>query len=151
MVKSLAQKLALIGLNPVSINADNISKSVNAYYTINGFVSKVDVNIGKYVSPTDVLFELINPDDIHLALSVFQKDVPLLDIGQQVVASTTHNNGRKYPAEIILISRDINSDGAVEVHCHAITSENSQSPLQQNIVLKNAYALLMKMKNTGED
>ena len=71
MVKSLAQKLALIGLNPVSINADNISKSVNAYSPINGFVSKVDVNIGKYVSPTDVLFELINPDDIHLALSVF--------------------------------------------------------------------------------
>ena len=33
----------------------------------------------------------------------------------------------------------------------SITSENGQSLMQQNIVLKNAYALLMKMKNTGEE
>ena len=39
---------------------------------INGFVSEVNVNIGKYVNPSDVLFELVNPDDIHLALTVFE-------------------------------------------------------------------------------
>jgi hypothetical protein len=36
-------------------------------------VSKVNVNIGKYVNPSDVLFELINPDDIHLNLKVYEK------------------------------------------------------------------------------
>jgi membrane fusion protein, heavy metal efflux system len=216
MVKSLDQKLVLIGLNPERINADNISKSVNVYSPINGFVSKVDVNIGRYVGPTDVLFELINPEDIHLALSVFQKDVPLLSIGQQVVATTANDADKKYLAQIILISRDISADGSVEVHCHfkhmekslipgmfmnaeiethtedavtvpeeavvmyekknyvfkakgnnqfellevqtgasangwvSITSKNSQSVLEQDIVLKNAYALLMTMKNKAE-
>jgi membrane fusion protein, heavy metal efflux system len=32
----------------------------------------------------------------------------------------------------------------------SIISENGPSFLQNNIVLKNAYALLMKMKNTAE-
>ena len=32
---------------------------------------KVNVNIGKYVNPSDILFELINPEDIHLNLTVF--------------------------------------------------------------------------------
>jgi cobalt-zinc-cadmium efflux system membrane fusion protein len=118
MVKALAEKLHLIGINTTDINAGNISRTVNIYSPINGFVSKVNVNIGKYVSPTDVLFELVNPTDIHLALSVFQKDVPALGIGQNVTAYTVNNPERKYPAKIILISRDIDANGSVAVHCH---------------------------------
>jgi cobalt-zinc-cadmium efflux system membrane fusion protein len=34
---------------------------------------KVNVNIGKYVTPSDILFEIVNPSDIHLALTVFEK------------------------------------------------------------------------------
>jgi len=43
--------------------------------TINGYVSKVNVNTGKYVQPTETLFELIDPDDIHVALTIFEKDL----------------------------------------------------------------------------
>ncbi|MFI5192485.1 MAG: efflux RND transporter periplasmic adaptor subunit [Chitinophagales bacterium] len=217
LAKSLGQKLALIGINPEKINEDNISKSVNIYSPINGFVSKVDVNIGKYVSPTDVLFELINPEDIHLTLSVFQKDISLLTIGQHVITYTANNPETKYEAHIILISRNVTPDGSVEVHCHfkhhdktlipgmfvnaeiethasdavtvpedavvmydkkqyifvvrgnnqfqmmevqtgtiengsiVVMSDNNPVLLKQHIVLKNAYALLMKMKNTDEE
>jgi cobalt-zinc-cadmium efflux system membrane fusion protein len=217
LVKALSQKLSLIGLNPEKINEDNISRSVNIYSPINGFVSKINVNIGKYVSPTDVLFELINPDDIHLALMVFQKDIPLLSIGQSVITYTPNNPDKKYMAKIILFSRDVSENGSVEVHCHfehhdktlvpgmfmnaeietqiqnavtvpedaivlyekkqyvflskgdnqyeideiktgavyngfvVIDSEKSDRLLKQDIVLKNAYTLLMKMKNTGEE
>ena len=63
-----------------------MSRSINVYSSIDGFVSKVNVNIGKYVNPTDVLFELINPEDIHLNLKVFEKDLDKLSIGQKIVA-----------------------------------------------------------------
>lgn len=49
------------------------------------------MNIGKYVAPTDVLFELVNPDDIHLALTVFEKDFDKLFIGQKLLLTTTIN------------------------------------------------------------
>ena len=54
---------------------NNISKSVTIYSPIDGYVSKVNVNIGKYLNPTDILFELINPDDIHLNLKVYEKEI----------------------------------------------------------------------------
>jgi membrane fusion protein, heavy metal efflux system len=38
------------------------------------------VNTGEYVQPCDVLFELIDPSDIHAALTVFQKDVSRVSI-----------------------------------------------------------------------
>ena len=45
--------------SPEQLNEDNLSRNVNVYSSINGFVSRVNVNIGKYVNPSDVLFELI--------------------------------------------------------------------------------------------
>lgn len=117
-MSALAEKLKLISINPNSLTAQGISKSINIYSSINGFVSKVNVNIGKYVNPADVLFELINPEGIHLNLMVFEKDVSKLSIGQKVMAFTNTNPEKKYPCEIILISKDINAEGVSEVHCH---------------------------------
>lgn len=118
IMNALAEKLKLININPVTLSSGNISKSINIYSSINGFVSKVNVNIGKYVNPADVLFELINPEDIHLNLMVFEKDVAKLSIGQTVKAFTNTNPGKQYPCEIILISKNISAEGTSEVHCH---------------------------------
>jgi cobalt-zinc-cadmium efflux system membrane fusion protein len=118
-LNALAEKLRLIHINPRTLSEKNISKSVNILSPIDGFVSKVNVNIGKYVTPADILFELINPDDIHLNLKVFEKDIIGLFIGQKVIAYTNSQTDKKHECEIILISKDIATDEhSTEVHCH---------------------------------
>ncbi len=115
----LGEKLKLINVNPNSLSEKNISKSVNMYSPINGFVSKVNVNIGKYVNPSDVLFELINPSDIHLNLKIFEKDITKLSIGQKLVAYTNNQPENKHKCEILLISKDLSIDEhSADVHCH---------------------------------
>lgn len=116
--KALAEKLRLIGLEPTQLSEDNLSRSVRVLSPIDGFVSAVHANIGKYVTPTDVLFELVNPKDIHLNLKVFEKDVPLLRVGQPIRAYAPDRPQQVHTGEIILISRNIGPDRAVEVHCH---------------------------------
>jgi membrane fusion protein, heavy metal efflux system len=118
MKNSLSEKLKLININPTSLDVNKICKEVNIYSNISGFVSKVNVNIGKYVAATDVLFELINPTDIHLNLKVFEKDVAKIAIGQKLLAYNNTNPNKKHPCEIILISKDVSADGIAEVHCH---------------------------------
>lgn len=118
MLSSLGEKLKLIGKNPSSISEKNISRSISIYAPIDGFVTKVNVNIGKYVSPTDVLFELVNPADIHLAINVFEKDLNKLFIGQEVVTYTNNDPKNKHLAEILLIGKDLGEDRSTEVHCH---------------------------------
>ncbi|WP_117590196.1 efflux RND transporter periplasmic adaptor subunit [Chryseobacterium aquaticum] len=118
MMNTLAEQLQLVNINPINLNSGNIRKSVPVYSTINGFVSKVNVNIGKFVNPSDVLFELINPNDIHLNLKVYEKDLQMLKIGQRFTAYTNTQPEKKYGGEIILISKDINADGTADVHCH---------------------------------
>ncbi len=117
-IQALAEKLKLINIDPNALSAKNLSKSIAIKSNITGFVSKVNANIGKYINPSEVLFELINPTDIHLNIRVFEKDVARLAIGQKVLAYSNAEPEKKYHCEIILISKDIGADGTTEVHCH---------------------------------
>lgn len=117
-VQSLSEKLRLIGIDPSKLSADKITSKVEIHSPIDGYVSKVNVNVGKYLSPNDILFELINPDDIHLNIQIFQKDIPYVSVGQKVVAYTNEHPEIKHHAEIILTGRGLNESKAVDVHCH---------------------------------
>ncbi|WP_313599244.1 efflux RND transporter periplasmic adaptor subunit [Epilithonimonas vandammei] len=127
LMNSLAQQLRLININPESLKSGSITKSVPVYSSINGFVSKVNVNIGKYVNPSDVLFELINPDDIHLNLKAYEKDLENLKKGQRFATYTNADPSKKYYGEILLISKDI-MGGLAEVYCHFNKYDHSLVP-----------------------
>jgi len=118
VLRALGEKLKLIQIDPLQLNESNISRSISVLSPITGFVSSVKVNIGKYVTPADVLFELVDPEDIHLNLRVFEKDVAKLSIGQPLTAYTIHAPDARYPCEIMLISQSLSEDRTVEVHCH---------------------------------
>ena len=140
LIRSLEEKLKLIRINPNSLDENKISKSINIYSPIDGFVTKVNVNTGKYVTPSDVLFELVNPTDIHLNLRVFEKDLDKIFIGQQIVSFTNNNPGKKYVGDIILISKDVSPDGTIEVHCHFDKYDKSLFPgmyMNAEISVKN--------------
>lgn len=118
LIKSLSEKLKLISINPDNLNENKISRSINIYSPIDGFVSSIKMNIGKYASPSDVLFELVNPVDIHLALTVFEKDLDKLFIGQKIIAYNNYDYNKKFNCEIIFIGKYISAERAVIVHCH---------------------------------
>ena len=118
LVNALFQKLQLIGVDPSGLNENNISRSVNLHSPIDGFISAVNFNIGKYVNPSDILFEIVDPSDIDIVLNVFEKDVNRLALGQKVIANTNINPEKKYSAEIFLIGKELSQDRNVEVYCH---------------------------------
>jgi membrane fusion protein, heavy metal efflux system len=145
-VKSLAERLELIGINPAKLDENTISKSINIYSPIDGYVSKVNVNIGKFTQPSEVLFELINPADIHLALTIFEKDLSKLSIGQKLFAYTNSQPDKKHECEIILIGKNLSTERSTEVHSHFENYDKSLVPgmyMNAEIEIKNTnvYAL----------
>ena len=99
-VSALSEKLKLINIQPETLMNPIYSRNVNLYSSIDGFVSRVNVNIGKYVNPSDVLFELINPEDIHLNLKVFEKDLSKLSIGQKLLAFNNNQPDKNILAKL---------------------------------------------------
>lgn len=128
MMNALAQQLRLINIDPDKLSENTITRSIPVYSRINGFVSKVNVNIGRYVNPADVLFELIDPSNVHLNLKVYEKDISKLNIGQKLIAYSNTEPGKKYKGEIIFISKDVGSDGVSDVHCHIEQYEKNLFP-----------------------
>lgn len=116
--RSLGEQLRLIGIDPDRLGTEDLSRSVALRSPIHGWVSSVNVNIGRYVQPTDVLFELVDPKDIHLALTVFEKDLPKVMVGQEVHARPTAHPMDEYEAEVILVGRSLDADRSTVVHCH---------------------------------
>lgn len=161
-IKALAEKLSLIHINPDRLSENMLSKSVSIYSPIDGFVSRVNVNIGKYVNPADILFELVNPTDIHLNLKVYEKDLNKLAIGQKVIAYTNNEPGEKHLCEIILISRDLSTDRTADIHCHfeeydktlvpgmymnaeiAVTSNNALAIPEEAVVISEGQSYIFE-------
>ncbi len=116
--RSLQEKLKLIGIDVNALNESNISGQVSVRSTINGYVSKVNVNTGKYVQPTETMFELIDPEDIHVALTLFEKDLPYVQKGNQVSIHFMDEPGKTYAAEVILVNKGLDDDRTATAHCH---------------------------------
>ncbi len=114
----LRQKLLLIGINPDKLTASAISGKVNIYSPIDGYVSDVLVNVGMYLNPSDVLFELVNPNDLHIALTVFEKDLPMLQTGQKIRFNLTSDPSHTFEGEVVLVGRKLDENRSAEVHCH---------------------------------
>ena len=117
-VRALHEKLKLIGIDVNALNESNISGQVSVRSTINGYVSKVNVNTGKYVQPTETMFELIDPEDIHVALTLFEKDLPYVQKGNQVSIHFMDEPEKTYAAEVILVNKGLDDDRTATAHCH---------------------------------
>ena len=117
LIKSLSEKLKLIQINPEQLNETNLSRNINIYSPINGFVRTVKTTIGSYVSPTEVLFELTNPSDFYLALKVFEKDINKLKIGQEIIAYSNQSIQEKITGKIQTIGKDISAERSLTIYC----------------------------------
>lgn len=128
LVKALSEKLKLIGIDPSALNETNISGQLPIRSTINGYVSKVNVNIGKYVQPAETMFELIDPDDIHAALTIFEKDLPYIKIGNTVNIKFMGDKNGVFPAKVILVNKGVDEDRTATAHCHFTVHPNQLFP-----------------------
>ena len=113
--KALEQKLALVGINPSNLTDDNISRSIPVVSPISGYVKTVNVNIGKFVSPSDVLFEIVNSDNLFLELTLFEKDADKASTGQKI-RFFINNETEQHEAVIYQTGKSISDDKTYKVY-----------------------------------
>jgi cobalt-zinc-cadmium efflux system membrane fusion protein len=114
-VSALEQKLALIGLDPSGLREDNISRSIALKAPINGFIKTVNVNIGKSISATDILFEIVNNDKLFLDLTLFEKDANKVSQGQKI-RFFINNETEEHEAVIYQTGKSVDTDKTFKVY-----------------------------------
>lgn len=83
----LKAKLNLLGIDVKSIEKGNYQSTIAIRSPIAGFVRMVEINMGKYVLPEQEMFEIVDNEHIHIDLMVYERDMPKVKNGQQVIFS----------------------------------------------------------------
>jgi cobalt-zinc-cadmium efflux system membrane fusion protein len=117
-LKALSEQLKLINVQPESLTTEKMSSLVQLVAPIAGYISKVNINRGKYVTPSDILLEIINPNDIHAAITIYEKDIANFKIGNKGTVTLTQDPSKKYPVSVLAVAHNINEDKTGLLHCH---------------------------------
>lgn len=127
LVSGLEAKLAMIHISPSSLKNGKMKSTIQMYAPINGFITAVNVNIGQYVTPTEVMFKIVNLEHIHAELQVYEKDINKIFVGQNVTFQLA-NDTSSYKASVYLVGKEISPERTVLVHCHLNKEDKSLLP-----------------------
>ena len=114
-VRALEQKLSLIGINTGNLREEDISRTVPVTAPITGYIKTVNVNIGKYVTSSEVLLEIVNRDDLLLELTLFEKDAGQVAQGQRI-RFLVNDETEQHEAVICQTGKSIGSDKTYKVY-----------------------------------
>lgn len=134
-VAALKQKLELIGININQLQEDKIVSAIPIISPLSGYVKNVNINIGKYVIPTDVMFEIVNNQKLTLELTLFEKDVNSIVIGQKVHFTMPDNKDREQSAVIYQVGKSISTENTIIAYA---TIDNEDKYLLPGMFV-NAY------------
>lgn len=115
---SLKQQIILMGINPTNISSSNLKPIISVTSPLSGTVSNLYAIIGAYVDATSPIAEIVDNASLHLDLHIFEKDLPLLKIGQVIHFTLTNNPVNEYDAKIYSIGSSFESESkTISVHC----------------------------------
>lgn len=117
--EGLRKMLELVNINPDKLQPKNIVSSINLYSPIDGYVTEVNAVKGMFADPSDVIFEIINTDHLHIELKVYEKDILKVKKGQEISFKVSEAIDQSFSGEVFLVGKTINeTDRTVTVHCH---------------------------------
>lgn len=125
--QGLRAKLAMLEIKPETLKQEGIQPTIKVHSPINAYVAEVNINIGKFVTPSDVMIRLVNTEHVHAELHVFEKDISRLRVGQSFVFQLSNENTNR-KAKIYLIGKSISEQRTIRVHGHLETEDVNLVP-----------------------
>jgi membrane fusion protein, heavy metal efflux system len=124
--KALEAKFQLLNISLAILQKGNISAAMPVITPVNGFVKAVYVNNGKYITPSEKIFDLLSNEHLHLNLKVFEKDIAAVKLGQKVKVVSPIVGSRPIFATILMVGKAIDEQNkTLQVHAH-FDNENTE-------------------------
>jgi cobalt-zinc-cadmium efflux system membrane fusion protein len=118
-LKALKSKLELLEVNFDKLNKGEVASRILLKAPISGSVKKMNTVIGRHVDPSEEIFEIIDPEHLHLELSVFENNVPKVKKGQKVWFVVPSMKNQVFEGEIFLVGKDLSEEKrSINVHVH---------------------------------
>ena len=125
---SLKQKLELMHINTATLSPEKLSSTIKITAPIDGYISNVKISRGQFLSPNESALEIVDNKDLKLALTIYEKDLDKIDLGQELSFLLKKFPGKVFKATIDLISPVIDLDKrSVLVHASLNKGSNAEN------------------------
>lgn len=125
----LKARLRMIGVDVSNLEKGTIQEEVFLRAPISGYVTAVNHHPGEFVGPQEVIFEIVNMNDLHLHLNVFEQDISQVNKGQRIRFRLTSGGDARYEGTVSLVSPKRNmEERSFDVHGHIVSGEDELKP-----------------------
>ena len=115
---ALKIKLEKIGLDISKIENGFFYSSYSLKTPINGYVTSINTTIGQYVEQQQIVVEIIDVQQFQLKLSIFEKEINKLQIGQEVEFYLAGNKNEVHKAKLKVVGKTLNNNSKA-IDCFA--------------------------------
>ena len=102
-------QLRMMGINPESIVKGETVTAISLRAPISGTVEEINAHTGQYVDSQQEVFHIVNFNDIYADLLVFEKDLPLIRVGQTVNFDLKSSSRETFTGKITSIGKIFDS------------------------------------------
>lgn len=125
--QSLQKKLSLMYINANNLTGESIRSTISVLSPISGTVTSIEASKGIFLNPSDIALTVKNTDHLHLELKIFEKDLPLIKVGQPIKIHLQNNSKKTYDGVVHLINRSINTqDRTINIHGDLINEDDAK-------------------------
>ncbi|MEO5998487.1 MAG: efflux RND transporter periplasmic adaptor subunit [Chitinophagaceae bacterium] len=145
-IAGLEKQLQQLGITAISVANGNIVSSVSIRAPISGTVGHILINTGTYAETTRPLMEIIDNSQIHCDLTVYEKDLFKVKIGQKVNCILTNQNNQQVEGRIYGINKSFENESK-GIIVHAIIND----PLKYRLIPGMYVTALINVGNQQAD
>jgi len=114
---TLEKQLQQLNIDPKAVAGGNIVSQVSVTAPIAGTIGHITVNTGTFAQTGKPLMEIIDNSKIHCDLTVYEKDLFKVQIGQKVNFILTNQNNQPIQGKIYGINKSFEDDSkGIVVH-----------------------------------
>lgn len=125
--QSLKKQLGLMNINANTLTGENISSIINVLSPLSGFATTINASKGMFLNPSDVAMTITNTDDLHIELKIFEKDLPLVKVGQPIRIKVQAGNKQVYEGKVHLVNKAINEmERTIDIHGDLVNKEDAK-------------------------
>lgn len=127
-ITAYESQLSQLGISPGKIANGNIVAQFPVLSPISGTVGQITSNTGAFVQPGTSIMEVVDNSKIHCDLTVFEKDLMHVKVGQKVNFQLTNQNNQVITGTINGINKSFENESK-GVTVHAVINNKEQKNL----------------------
>lgn len=107
MYQGLREKLLLLNINPTNVERGKFTSQITILAPISGDVTVMNANVGMFMSPADVILEIVDTNYLHLNLSIFEKDILHVKQDQNITFQVPEASKENFSSKVQLVGKSI--------------------------------------------